>query len=87
MLLLLLAFLLSGGLLLRDLVRSGQERAANEALVRFLIISSISGEQPARSEIRRIFSLSFATCLEDFLLKRLRILIRSVPPDFYEKYR
>ena len=34
MLLLLLAFLLSGGLLLRDLVRSGQERAANEALVR-----------------------------------------------------
>ena len=38
--------------------------------ISFLIISSISGEQPARSEIRRIFSLSFATCLEDFLLKK-----------------
>ena len=45
MLLLLLAFLLSGGLLLRDLVRSGQERAANEALVR-QVTNSAKEQQP-----------------------------------------
>ena len=52
-----------------------------------LIISSISGEQPARSEIRRILSLSFAISLELYFLNKLGNLMISAPPDSYEIFR